>query len=671
VFGLYFIIFTSSINYLDSMRHLILPFLICIIGLSIKAGEIDSLIRSLPALTDKYEKAAALNALCLKLVYIDPDSSLVFGKKALAIGKAEKDNLIIGKSFNRIGIVYDVKNSWDTALMFYDSALLFSNLARDSITIASAYNNIGLVFWNKSHYDKAVWNFFKSLKLFEKLGRKRGVANTYNNIGLILMEQDRDSAALRYQFSGLEIREEIKDEYGINDSWLNIALLYWDLQKHDSSIFYYWKAIPFFLKKGNHYALGTAYNGLAMNYEGLMQWDSALYYYDKAFAGHLKVQNNYKAASTLLNKSCTYRLMGDQDKELETLLKAKDLVSKESSGRVRSKILFQLGKLYDNKGMYKKASKLLIEHKYINDSLYNVDRDEKIEQIKVRYETEKKEKELLEQKAQSESLAKENALAEIKLYNRNIWILAIVAASLLLIFLLLFVVQHNQRKARAEKDAAIIAERENGMKAIFDAQEEERKRIAKDLHDGIGQQLSAIKMFFQSLSGRFSKDKPELMEETEKIEKMITEAATDVRIISHQMMPRALTELGLVDALEDMIDKCFSKSDVKCSFEHHNMAERLPQHVEIGLYRIAQELLNNIIKHSHAVKVDVQLMRMQNFCLLIVQDNGQGINEADQSGQGMLNINNRLRALNGEMNMESFSGKGTTATIRVSLETEN
>jgi signal transduction histidine kinase len=319
--------------------------------------------------------------------------------------------------------------------------------------------------------------------------------------------------------------------------------------------------------------------------------------------------------------------------------------------------------------MYKKASDLYLEFKSMRDSLYNIEKDEKIEQIKVQYETEKKEKALLKEKAENERLEKEKALADIRVYNRNKWIIGISSVGLIIIFFLLFISQRNKRKSQAEKDAAIIEERERGMKAIFEAQEEERKRIAKDLHDGIGQQVSAIKMFFQSLSKSFLNDKPEFKDDVEKISHMITEAGTDVRTISHQMMPRALTELGLVAALEDMIDKSFSKSEINCKFEHYNISDRLPQHVEIGLYRITQELLNNIIKHSGALRVDVQLMKVKNHCVLIVQDDGKGLDDKDKSdGIGMMNITNRLRSLNGEMNMESALGQGTTATIRIALE---
>ncbi len=648
-----------------------LLFLAIFTGNSVFAqSEIDSLINILPNVSDNIEKSEILNKLCLKLVYINPDSALIFGQQALEIGNLENSNLIKGKAFNRIGIVYDVENIWDSALIFYDSALMCAHKVSDSVTIASAYNNIGLVYWNKSLYDKAIDNFFKSLYLFEKLDKMNGVAHTYNNIGLIFFEQGRDSTALEYQYKGLKIRNGLNDEWGINDSRLNIAVIYLSLEDYDSSKYFYQKTIPFYVKNENHYALGTAYNGLAMIFNAEQQFDSALFYYDKSVEEHLTVHNNYKAASTLLNKAGLYRKKGQSDNELNTLLRAKETLGKEeSSMRVRSKILFYLAENYHGRGKYKKASGLYLESKRIDDSLYIVDRDEKIEQIKVKYETEKREKELLLERANNERLEKEKVLAEIKIYNRNKWIIGIVAISLTLIFFLLFISQRNKRKAQAEKDAAIILEREKGLKAVFTAQEDERARIAKDLHDGIGQQISAIRMFFQSLTKAILKSKPKLKRDIDKVDKMITDTGTDIRDISHQMMPKALTELGLVDALEDLLENCFIKTKVKYNFENVGFEKRLPANVEVDLYRISQELLQNIIKHSGASKVDIQLMKMKNHCVLIVEDNGKGI-MADESsdGIGMLNINNRLRTINGNLNMDSEKDEGTTATIRIALD---
>jgi len=209
--------------------------------------------------------------------------------------------------------------------------------------------------------------------------------------------------------------------------------------------------------------------------------------------------------------------------------------------------------------------------------------------------------------------------------------------------------------------------REKGIKAVFDAQEEERQRIAKDLHDGVGQQISAVKIHLQGLKDAIVKAAPEQEKEFDSIVEMVTDTGTEVRGISHQMMPRALTELGLVAAMEDMLEKSFKYHNIRYSFEHHGLENRLDAHVEVGLYRIAQELVNNILKHAGASKVDVQLMKTRSHCVLIVQDNGKGIGSEKSDGIGMMNINNRVRTLHGELSFESGDEEGTTATIRIAI----
>jgi signal transduction histidine kinase len=133
------------------------------------------------------------------------------------------------------------------------------------------------------------------------------------------------------------------------------------------------------------------------------------------------------------------------------------------------------------------------------------------------------------------------------------------------------------------------------------------------------------------------------------------------------MMPRALTELGLIDALRDMLDISFSNSKIEYTFENHNMDERLPRNIEIGLYRISQELINNILKHSSAKKVDVQLVKRKEHIVLLIQDDGKGFSKKESDGIGIRNMNSRLNALNGKLNLQSDSNSGTTAIVRIAL----
>ena len=147
------------------------------------------------------------------------------------------------------------------------------------------------------------------------------------------------------------------------------------------------------------------------------------------------------------------------------------------------------------------------------------------------------------------------------------------------------------------------------------------------------------------------------------------DSADEVRVISHQMMPKALTELGIIEALGDMLDKSLGKIDIDFEFEHFGIKDRLAEKIEVSLYRICQELVNNIIKHSEAKQVHVQLFKNKGKAILIVEDNGKGIQENEVSdGHGLLNIKSRLNSLNGEVNYEPSPNSGTTATVRIPLE---
>jgi len=641
-------------------------FLIFLSNLVFAQSDLDSLVQKLPQIKNPKEKADILNTLCLRLVYSHPDSALQFGEQSLNIGKSNNNELIQGKAFNRIGIVYDVINKWDTALIYYDSAIHFARISNDSITIASALNNIGLVYWNQSVYDQAITNFMASLKLFEELGKDIGVANTYNNIGLIYSEQDREKDAMRYHFLSLKKRQEINDERGIHDSWLNIATNYYGLIQMDSANYFYLKALPYFEKENNHYALGVCYNGLGEVNRYWKNKELSISYFNKSIESHLQIQNYYKAASTYIGLSKLYNEYNDYENELKALLEARKILENHPSLRTEVRLSYLLANVYQKLGNFQKSNGYYEQHIILNDSLYKIDRDEAIEDIMVSYETEKKEKALTEEKIKNELLEKENDLAQIRIENRNRWLFAIASFSLAVIFFILFLNQRRIRKAQAEKNRTILEEREKRIKAVFNAQEEERARIAKDLHDDIGQQMSVIKLQLSNFNSELKANSLQI--KLHQIIEIVTKTANNIRSISHQMMPKALSDLGLVMALEDLLELSFSNTTINFHFDAHGMEERLPQKIEIALYRIAQELFNNIIKHSNAKSIDVQLIKTPTHCIFMVYDDGIGIEEKEKTkGYGVLNMISRLNTINGNLNLESDQDKGTTATIKIAL----
>ncbi len=626
-------------------------------------SELDSLFKLGKDLTGE-EKVHNLISISRQYMIAGDPMSITYAWQAIDLARQLDYEKGVGMAYLFLALPYDgIKN--DSALKYYKRS--YNILAKiDHPWTAFSLENSANIYRERGWYPEALDVSLKSLVIYEKSKDTVQMAKVLSAIGYLYSKMGEYNECIVWQNKALASLSIIQHKEIIGTAIGRLGIAYDELGIYDSAHFYNQKAIAIFREMENDFLLSQWLGNIGNTYLKQGNFNAAEEYLNEA-QNHLVT--GQEKTNIFINQSKVFIETGRYNKAQIVLDSALANATKYKQRKFIADVYYRNYELSKKLGNESLALDFFILHDIFEDSLLNEEKTEQIAHMKVRYDTEQKEKALLIEKAENERLAKENALAQISVYNRNKWIIGISSVGLIVIFFLLFLSQRNKRKAQAEKDAAIIGEREKGMKAIFDAQEEERKRIAKDLHDGIGQQVSAIKMFFQSLSGSFINDKPELKEDVDKISKMITDAGTDVRTISHQMMPRALTELGLVEALEDMVDKSFSKSEIECNFEHYNVTDRLPANVEIGLYRIAQELLNNIIKHSKALKVDVQLMKMQNHCLLIVQDDGKGISEdAKSDGIGMMNINNRLRSLNGEMNMESGSGVGTIATIRIALE---
>jgi signal transduction histidine kinase len=224
----------------------------------------------------------------------------------------------------------------------------------------------------------------------------------------------------------------------------------------------------------------------------------------------------------------------------------------------------------------------------------------------------------------------------------------------------------RRRKERAERDAMVIKEREAGLKAMFEATENERGRLARELHDGIGQQLGGLKHRLESLKDRIPEGVPPTLVDAIGI---VDDTSREVRDLAHQMMPKALERLGLVPALEELLRRAFEGTPVRYALEHHRVPEDLPVELATGLYRIVQELINNTIKHAQAERVDVQLLRNKSTLVLLVEDDGVGVRtDMKRNGIGLMNISDRARSLGGTFALENAGDKGTVATVRIPLQ---
>jgi signal transduction histidine kinase len=221
--------------------------------------------------------------------------------------------------------------------------------------------------------------------------------------------------------------------------------------------------------------------------------------------------------------------------------------------------------------------------------------------------------------------------------------------------LLIGIAVYYRQKRKDEKQK--IALQKQTMDAYLQGEEKEKVRLSRELHDGIAQDLLALRFTFQ----KYGMAEQELNE--------IDKIGSEVRNLSHQLMPLTLKMMGLIPAIEEMCNKLFPPSNIEHEIMSNGIDDRLPLTLETSLYRITQELVQNIIKHSNANYVMIQIANKNNFINLIVQDNGSGFDANKKAdGIGLHNLKSRVQMINGKLSFESNESDGTIAIIRVPLE---
>jgi signal transduction histidine kinase len=205
------------------------------------------------------------------------------------------------------------------------------------------------------------------------------------------------------------------------------------------------------------------------------------------------------------------------------------------------------------------------------------------------------------------------------------------------------------------------------LNSIIEGQEMERKRIARELHDGIGPLLSTLKIKLSNIEGELlGPGNEDLQARFANSYRLIDEASDDLRSISHNLLPKVLLDFGLIEALESLADKIRTTKNIEITYIFTGSPQRFDQVVELGIYRVCQELINNTLKHARAKSITLQLVKLEHMLRIIYEDNGVGFNPLEnRPGLGIMNIENRINALRGVMNIDSLPRKGMTAMIEV------
>lgn len=550
------------------------------------------------------------------------DSTEFYFEKAYAIAEKAKNN---ENKFNILKNIGDLKsNQGDlvSAQEKYFEALKIANIMKNDDFKSNALQAIGLIYDYQKNYEKALDYYNQSLKIDIKIGDKHSQANTYGNIGELYRQQGIiEKASENYQLA-YKLSKEIGLRKLVAGNLLNLAIICTGKKEYKKSLNLINESLTIGKEINDGQLLCLAYSTLGDNYLNA--------------GNYQKATNNYKIGISLSKEKQQYDIM--------------------------VKSYFGLSEAYKGLGNYKAAYENLEIYKTLSDSMLNEENSRQINEMEAKYQTEKKEKENLK-------LQSENEIKDLKIYQKQNQLFASIGAGILLLLLGFVAYNRKQIKNKNIINQKEIEFQEKIIKTNLETQEEERQRISKELHDGVGQQMTGLKFAFEKLSRDLENKSPKQKENLQKIVSILDETSKDVRTISHQMMPRALTEMGLIAALGDLIEKTNATTSTNFEFETFGIEKRLPEKIEVSLYRIAQELINNILKHSEAKMVNVQLYEAKNKAILMIEDDGKGfeMNDKSKEGHGMMNINSRVKFVNGEAEFESKLNAGTVAIVRVPL----
>lgn len=620
----------------------------------------DSLINLLPTYDDYKEKAEALFIISWSLQYNYPDSSIFYLKQVLELGRENKNDTTISGAYNRMGIAYDVSNQWEKSLENYALAIEYNKKTTDSLTRGSIYCNRGLVYWNKNLYEKALEEFITAQKLFEIIDYKKGIASCLHNTALLHMDLKNEERAISQHKEALRIRTEIQDKNGIIDSKTNLALLYYKkIDLYPTAKKYLNESIEHYIQNEQMYALAKAYSHMAHLYEFQKDTDSAVYYFKESIAVAKKIGAKNFEASSIYSLADIFALQEKYKQQLKYLEEALELTKETENLKLFGFIYNALGSCNYNLGNYKTSSQNFQDSHTFRDSVYNIDKAELIQTLELKFETAKKETQIAQQNleiADKDIAIREKELEKSKIQN---WIYILSALVFLILTIGTIFYQRKKRRLIEEKNNALIKEKERGLEAVILSQDDERKRIAKNLHDSVIQQMVSLNFGIRQIK---DDSKTNLL-------KILDQSTIELRDLSHKLMPKGLVKFGLEKAVEGLLELSLKFTKIDFHYEFSGITNRIPEKIELNLYRVIQELTQNVVKHSEASKIDIQLYQLQNNLHLILEDNGRGFQtENDPDGIGLQNIKSRVESMHGILNYDSQIDRGTIVTIKIPLD---
>lgn len=544
------------------------------------------------------------------------DSAFIEGDKALKLARKNTDSIAVAQLKHQIGVASYFSGKYDVAARNFQEAIAI--LEKDKnyrIKLAPVYNDLAKLYRKTRDLEKALENYGMADAIYKSLKDTAGIAMVLNESGVVYeYKYDYKEAVNRYTMS-MHLAEKAGDSLSVSYSLSNIAGVYIIEKKYDLAEQNLLRCLRIREILKDSFAVALAYSdlGAAMNAKG------------------------------------------DYKKAIDYLTSSNRMAEKLRYPELQSNNYNELSAVSQKQGDFQKAFEYFNKRTALRDSLFALEKTKEIQRLNSQYETARK-----EQMIQSQQ-------NRIRLQN---YLFAGIGVLLVLGGLLAYSYYKRHRlQQESQLQAEILKQQEMKARAILEAEENERQRIAKDLHDGVGQMMSAAKMNLSAIESELHFTDTSQQQNFEKIISLVDESCKEVRTVSHIMMPNALLKNNFSTAIHDFVNKLSNKS-LQVHVYTEGLDEKIDSNVETVLYRVIQECVHNAIKHAGATTLDISLIRDKDGISGTIEDNGKGFDPADKEnadGIGLKNIHTRIAYLKGTVDFDTAPGRGTVVALHVPL----
>ncbi|AHF17133.1 tetratricopeptide repeat-containing sensor histidine kinase [Niabella soli] len=609
----------------------------------------------------------------------DQSAAAQYFLEVYRIGQINKSNYYKGEALSGLGNSYYEKSNYDSALYYYQRAdSLYATDPSENARESKASNkaSMGNIAVMQNNYETAMRYFMEGVRIMTQsnAGNKwKVIGNFYADIANVYHDMAQFEKALDYDLKALAAHKKQPDNLLLTGMLeLYVASDYTSLKKKEAARSHLVQAESIATalhSSGFYYSLynewGRFYQKSAQRPKAVANFKQSLQY-AKEKGSRFDIMNAYRMLGF------AYRDMKDYAKSAIALKNALELTKALKNYRLEAELLKKLAWVETNLHNDHEAARYYQRYVQLSDSLNESDIQKKVNEIENKYQAKQRQDSIL-------VLQKDNDIQQLALHkkrNLNIVLLTGLLLSGLMGALLYcnsrhrhYILKqnellHTRRISELEKEHQLVA-----MQSVLKGQEEERGRLAKDLHDGVGGLLSGVKLSLSTMKGNVFLSEKNAMA-VERVLEQLDQSITELRRVSHNMMPESLIKFGLGETIENYCAQINQNGPLRIRFQSYGLEQRLDESSEIIIYRILQELLNNILKHAGAREVLVQLIREAKRFDLTVEDDGKGfILDAAMAGNGagLSNIRSRAAYLGGKLDIHTAPGQGTSIHIEIPL----